>query len=198
MDTTLQYYNDNTDSYVSDTCDVDFSKTQNHFLNLLPPNACILDFGCGSGRDVKWFSDHGYQVDATDGSAEMCKAATAYTGLHVKQMLFRELSSVERYDGIWACASILHLPKEELRIVMGKMAAALKSRGIIYCSFKYGTFEGMRRGRYFTDFTENTFQEFMKNIGLLEIEEQWVTSDVRSGRECEKWLNNIIRKSEHH
>ena len=198
METTLQYYNDYADSYVSDTCDVDFSETQNHFLSLLPANACILDFGCGSGRDTKWFTSRGCHVEATDGSAEMCKAATAYTGLPVKQMLFQELSSVERYDGIWACASILHLPKEELRIVMDKMSAALKNRGIIYCSFKYGNSEGMRRGRYFTDFTEDTFPGFMKNVGVLEIEEQWVTSDVRSGREGEKWLNIIIRKSEHH
>ena len=197
MEMTLQYYNDNADSFVSDTLDVDFSETQNHFLNLLPPNACILDFGCGSGRDAKWFMNRGCHVDAMDGSVEMCKAASAYTGLPVKQMLFQDLDSSEQYDGIWACASILHLPKKELKIVMKKMSTALKSGGILYCSFKYGTFEGLRRGRYFTDFTEETFQEFMKNMGLLEIEEQWVTSDVRSGREGEKWLNIIIRKSEH-
>ena len=197
MEMTLQYYNDNADSFVSDTLDVDFSETQNHFLNLLPPNACILDFGCGSGRDAKWFMNRGCHVDAMDGSVEMCKAASAYTVLPVKQMLFQDLDSSEQYDGIWACASILHLPKKELKIVMKKMSTALKSGGILYCSFKYGAFEGLRRGRYFTDFTEETFQEFMKNMGLLEIEEQWVTSDVRSGREGEKWLNIIIRKSEH-
>lgn len=197
MEMTLQYYNDNADSFVSDTLDVDFSETQNHFLNLLPLNACILDFGCGSGRDAKWFMNRGCHVDAMDGSAEMCKAASAYTGLPVKQMLFQDLDSSDRYDGIWACASILHLPKKELKIVMKKMSTALKSGGILYCSFKYGTYEGLRRGRYFTDFTEETFLEFVKNMGLLEIEEQWVTSDVRSGREGEKWLNIIIRKSEH-
>ena len=74
------------------------------------------------------------------------------------------------------------------------MVTALKEKGIIYTSFKYSNFEGERNGRYFTDFTEDTFDKFMKEIQELTIEEEWITSDVRPGRGEEKWLNLILRK----
>ena len=112
----------------------------------------------------------------------------------MKNMLFHELSAVNQYDGIWACSSILHLPADELADVMRKIAAALKERGILYTSFKYGTFEGERNGRFFTDMTEKKFAEFLEKIHELEIEEQWITSDARPGRGEEKWLNVILRK----
>ena len=98
------------------------------------------------------------------------------------------------YDGIWACSSILHLPKKDLSSVFWKMCSALKDNGIIYTSFKYGDFKGKRNGRYFTDFREDTFQEFIKEIPELIVEEQWITSDVRPGRSEEKWLNLILCK----
>ena len=109
-------------------------------------------------------------------------------------MLFQELAEVDKYDGIWACSSILHLPPNELADVMRKMITALKPGGIIYTSFKYGTFAGVRNGRYFTDMTEETFEEFLKRITNIKIEEQWITSDVRPERSEEKWLNLILRK----
>ena len=100
----------------------------------------------------------------------------------------------EAYDGIWACSSILHVPANELRDIIKKMANALRAHGIIYTSFKYGTFEGERNGRYFTDMTEETFAKLIQDMDELEIEEQWITSDVRPGRGEEKWLNLILRK----
>ena len=109
-------------------------------------------------------------------------------------MLFQDLNEKEAYDGIWACSSILHVPANELRDIIKKMANALRSQGIIYTSFKYGTFEGERNGRYFTDMTEETFVKLIQDMDGLEIEEQWITSDVRPGRGEEKWLNLILRK----
>ena len=88
----------------------------------------------------------------------------------------------------------MHLPKQELIEVIQKMSLALKSKGIIYTSFKYGTFEGERNGRYFTDMTEDSFEEILQATKELQIEEQWITSDVRPGRGNEKWLNLILRK----
>ena len=131
---------------------------------------------------------------ATDGSAELCRLAGSFTGIKVKEMLFQELDEIGAYDGIWACSSILHLPKQELLPVIKKMCDALKDNGVIYTSFKYGDFEGERNGRYFTDFTEDTFDKFIKVIQELTIEEEWITSDVRPGRGEEKWLNLILRK----
>ena len=74
------------------------------------------------------------------------------------------------------------------------MANALRAHGIIYTSFKHGTFEGERNGRYFTDMTEETFTKLIQDMDELEIEEQWITSDVRPGQGEEKWLNLILRK----
>ena len=191
---TINYYNSNATEFVSGTISVDFEATQKKFTDRLPQGALILDFGCGSGRDTKYFREHGYRVEATDGSIELCKLASEYTGIEVKHMLFQELSEVEAYDGIWACSSILHLSIEELADVLRKMVTALKDKGIIYTSFKYGTYAGERNGRYFTDMTEETFADFLKQIDNIQIEEQWITSDVRPQRGEEKWLNLILRK----
>ena len=194
MDNTLKYYNQNANQFVQETISVDFKQTQNRFLSKLSNGAYILDFGCGSGRDAKYFREKGYQVDATDGSEELCKIASDYTGINVKHMLFEELCDNNRYDGIWACSSILHLSKEALLTVLRKMVAALKDSGVVYTSFKYGDFEGERNGRYFTDFTIESFKEYMKEIPELQMEEFWITDDVRPGREEEEWLNLILRK----
>lgn len=191
---TLNYYNTNAKSFISSTLAVDFSQTQDKFLCLLPPAASILDFGCGSGRDTKYFLDAGMQVDATDGSEELCRLASEYTGIPVRQMLFEDLDAKAQYDGIWACSSILHLPKDVLKDVIMKMIVALKEHGIIYTSFKYGTFEGERNGRFFTDFTEETFREFVSDVDEIKIEESWITGDVRPGRGDERWLNLILWK----
>ena len=191
---TIDYYNTNAHSFASSTLSVDFTQTQDKFLNLLPQTASILDFGCGSGRDTKYFLDGGMRVDATDGSEELCRLASEYTGIPVRQMLFEELDAKAQYDGIWACSSILHLSQESLKDVLKKMIAALKEHGIIYTSFKYGTFEGERNGRFFTDFTEETFREFVADVDGIRIEEMWITGDVRPGRGDERWLNLILRK----
>ena len=198
MDNTIEYYNQNAKQFVQGTLSVDFIATQERFLSKLSIGAYILDFGCGSGRDTKYFLDKGYQVEATDGSAELFKLASEYTGICVKQMLFEELDECEKYDGIWACSSILHLDKRALKDVLKTMAAALKTDGVVYTSFKYGDFEGERNGRYFTDFTPETFGEYMQEVPELQMEEYWITSDVRPGRGEEKWLNLILRKSDIH
>ena len=198
MDNTIEYYNKNAEQFVQGTLSVDFTATQERFLSKLCVGTCILDFGCGSGRDAKYFLDKGYHVEAADGSAELCKLASEYTGICVKQMLFEELNECEKYDGIWACSSILHLDKKALKDVLKKMTAALKSNGVVYTSFKYGDFEGERNGRYFVDFTQETFREFIREVPELQIEEYWITGDVRPGRGEEKWLNLILRKSDIH
>lgn len=191
---TLGYYDTHAEEFYKSTVNVKFAAMQERFCTKLKRGAYILDFGCGSGRDTKYFLEQGYHVEAIDGSVEMCKLASEYTGIEVKNMLFQELAEVEKYDGIWACSSILHLPIDELPEVMNKMAAALKGNGIIYTSFKYGTFSGERNGRFFTNMTEETFADLLNGIDSLEIQEQWTTLDVRPNRGEEKWLNLILRK----
>ena len=196
MNQTLNYYAENAADFAAGTVNVDFSATQERFLNKLQTGAAILDLGCGSGRDTKAFLERGYRVTASDGSPELCKSASAYTGIPVRQMLFNELDDVKAYDGIWACASILHVPSTELPDIFRRMITALKPGGTIYTSFKYGTFEEERNGRRFTDYTEETFSAFIKQFPELTIEDQWISADIRPGRSNEKWLNVILLKVE--
>ncbi|MDT3843244.1 MAG: class I SAM-dependent methyltransferase [Bacillota bacterium] len=193
MSETIDYYEKNARSFAESTADVDFSGMQERFLSELKDGASILDFGCGSGRDTCCFLKKGYRVTAMDGSAELCSIAGEKAGIPVIQMEFNAFDERDAYDGIWACSSILHLPKQELKNVLVHMARALHKGGIIYTSFKYGDFSGMRNGRFFTDFTEDSFRAFVSDIGQLEMEQLWITADVRPGRENEKWLNMILR-----
>lgn len=194
MDQTLSYYENNAKEFYDNTIDVDFQSVQRCFTDLLPGGAKILDFGCGSGRDTVWFLAQGFDVDAIDGSAELCRLASKAAGIPVRQMYFQDLNAVNEYDGIWACASILHVPKEELPRIILKMRQALKQDGVIYTSFKYGDGEGVRNGRYFSDFTEDTARRMIEEIEGLRIEKMWLSADRRPGREDEKWLNILLRK----
>ena len=193
---TLDYYNSKAKEFVSGTVAVTFTEMQDTFLEYLPVGGKILDFGCGSGRDTKYFTSKGYDVDATDGSEELCKIASEYTGIQVKQMLFEELDEVELYDGVWACASILHVEKKQLPEIIKKIAIATKKGGIVYTSFKYGDFEGIRNGRFFTYLTEESFEELLRKVPELAIEKLWISVDVRAERGEERWLNIVLRKQD--
>ncbi len=116
---TLDYYDKNADDFIKGTVSVDFSKMQDKFISLLSGEK-VLDFGCGSGRDTRYFLDAGLVVTAVDGSETICEKASEYTGIEVKQMLFQELNEESEYDGIRASASVLHLSKEELKPVLKK------------------------------------------------------------------------------
>ena len=192
--TTINYYDYNADEFYNNTINVEFASMQKKFLSKLKSGSYILDFGCGSGRDIKYFLEQGCMVDAIDGSRELCRLASEYTGMEVKHMLFQELSEFNKYNGIWACSSILHLSVDEIDSVVRNMANALTANGIIYTSFKYSEFEGERNGRYFTDFTEDSLKEFISQIPQLQIKEIWTTGDVREGRGDERWLNILICK----
>lgn len=191
---TIHYYNRNAEQFAQGTVGLDLSEIQIKFLEEIPEKGYILDFGCGSGRDSKIFLEKGYEVDAVDGSETLCRLASEYTGIKVKKMMFQELKEVDKYDGIWACASILHTEKIQLPLVLRKIFSALKTNGVLYTSFKYGEFEGARNGRYFLDLTEDTFAMILRNMPELVIEKQWITNDVRPKRGDEKWLNLILRK----
>jgi SAM-dependent methyltransferase len=191
---TLQYYNQNASSFVDDTVSVDFQYTHEKFIKYIKPEGLILDCGCGSGRDIRYFVERGYQVEAIDGSEELCRIASEYSGIQVKHTYFQELSEHGKYDGIWACSSILHLTYTELQQVLVKISVALKTKGRLYTSFKYGEFDGERNGRYFTDMTEERLNDLLEKIGGFQILEFWITPDVRPGREEEKWLNVIMQK----
>ena len=191
---TIQYYNENAAAFVESTRNVDFHPIQDEFLEKLPTGAKILDLGCGSGRDTKYFLERGYEVDAIDGSAKLCALASEYTGIPVKCQLFQELAEVEKYDGIWACSSLLHLSLGKFGEVLYRIEKALKPQGILYMSFKYGVFEGERNGRYFLDFTEEKMNRLLEtHEGLCQLR-SFRTEDARPDRK-EKWLNLFLKKT---
>ena len=84
MTNTINYYNQNAENFIANTQNADMHPTQERFLRLLDANTSILDFGCGSGRDTKYFLEKGYQVTAIDGSAELCRLASEFTGIEVR------------------------------------------------------------------------------------------------------------------
>lgn len=190
---TLDYYNQQAEKFVQGTVDVEFSHLQNQFIEMLPAGGTILDLGCGSGRDSKVYKNAGFKVIAVDGSEALCKIAGEYIGQEVICCKFQEFDIYERLDGVWACASLLHLEKEDIVETIKKLKKCLCPGGVFYVSFKYGDFSGERNGRYFTDMTEDSFDEILKQISGLSIVKQMITEDARSDRD-EKWLNVFLKK----
>lgn len=191
---TIDYYNTHADHFAESTFNVDMESLYQPFLQLLSPNARILDLGCGSGRDSLGFKNKGYQVEAMDYSEELVKKAIILTGIKVKYQSFYDLNEVEHYDGIWACASLLHCDRNRLVDVIQRMLKALKLYGVIYMSFKYGDQDREKDGRYFTDLNEAQADRLLNGFNNLTLIQQWITLDKRPSR-TEKWLNILIQKN---
>ncbi|GAB7220281.1 class I SAM-dependent methyltransferase [Vibrio comitans] len=195
MNSTTQYYNQNAKQFFDSTIDVEMQSLYEKFLPLIPKSGRILDAGCGSGRDSKAFLDKGFQVDAFDASAELTKLATELTGLEVTQSTFLEFESEPAtYDGIWACASLLHVSNDDLAPTFAHLSSYLKPTGVMYCSFKLGELELERNGRFFRDLTLEQLKKTLEETKALSVKEWWETSDLRPGRENEKWLNAVLEK----
>ena len=190
---TIDYYNKHAEEFTTSTFEVDMKSLYQPFLAELPEGARILDVGCGSGRDTLAFKNKGYQVDAIDYSEELVKKATRLTGIPIKLKSFYEVDEYEAYDGIWACASLLHCERSRLAEVLEKMVQALKPNGVIYISFKYGDSDRDKDGRQFTDLDENQAEALLEQFDNVQHIQQWVTLDQRPDRQ-EKWLNLLWKK----
>ena len=191
---TIEYYNKNSKDYFDSTVNVDMSASYEEFINLLPKGSKILDLGCGSGRDSLQFMKLGYDVTAVDGSLELAKRAAKLLGKEVIVSSFEELQLEDKYDGIWACASLLHLDNNALRDVLNKLYDNLNDSGIFYMSFKYGTSEFIdKNNRYFNMFTEDRLIKFIEEntkYNILQIS----GADDSLGRGNEvKWINVLCK-----
>ena len=191
---TLDYYQNHAMEFVQGTVNADMGDHYEHFLSHLRKPARILDLGCGSGRDSKHFIEKGYAVVAVDGSPEVCRLAEGIIGQPVQCIRFEDLDFHEEFDGVWACASLLHVSKEEMPGIMLKVAAALKTGGILYASFKYGSTEGYVGERLFNYYTEDDVPLLLDRTPFQPLD-IWITNDVRPGRGSEKWANFIAVKA---
>lgn len=194
MSKTIDYYNQNADVFYENTVSVNMSAQYEMFEKHLFPGARILDCGCGSGRDTKYFLEQGYDVVAIDGSEELCKRASELTGISVQEMRFQDVEFDQEFDGVWACASLLHLSMSELPDVLRRVAASMKKGGVLYTSFKYGEFHGERNGREFTDLNEDALAKIIGDVPGMTLLETCLSRDARPERE-EHWLNAICVKA---
>ncbi|WP_242482584.1 class I SAM-dependent methyltransferase [Thiocystis violacea] len=166
------------------------------FLPLIPAGGPILDAGCGSGRDARAFRDLGYRVSAFDASPAMVEAAARHLDAPVQLLRFQDVRWKDHFDGIWACASLLHVPHAELTDALSRLSDALRPAGALYVSFKYGRGEREHKGRRFTDLDESTLAELLEAVPNLKVLKTWTTGDLRPGREAERWLNALLRKAD--
>ncbi len=191
---TDKYYKEEADKYIKDTADLDMSALHEKFRAHLPDDGSVLDAGCGSGRDSLAFKKLGYDVYAFDVSEAMVEATKKLAGVNVDKMSFQDMKYDRKFDGIWACASLLHVPRKELSSVFNTLSDCLEDGGVIYASFKYGDSERTKDGRYFNDLNEELLEKFVAHASHLEVIDTYVTGDIRPGRENEKWLNALIIK----
>lgn len=192
--TTLDYYNTHAEQFCTSTQNADMSACHHMFEQYLKPGNTILDLGCGSGRDSRHFLEQGYEVVSIDGSEEICKYASTYLGHPVLCKRFEELDYHEDFHGVWASASLLHAEADTLPEIIKKIWGSLKAQGIFYASFKYGSGEREKEGRFFLDHNENSIKELLEADGLFDILETAITQDVRPERSHEKWINVIAKK----
>jgi SAM-dependent methyltransferase len=191
-DMTTAYYRQNAEAFYGETIAVGMDPLYDRFLPRIPAGGHILDAGCGSGRDSRAFIERGYRVTAFDASPELARLASRYIGQEVPVMHLEDTHWHRVFDGIWACASLLHVPAAGLHEVMQRLGRALKPGGILYASFKHGHGEREHNGRRFTDLDEPGLAALLAQVPGLTPIETWVTADVRPGRSAESWLNTLL------
>lgn len=173
---TLQFYRSHAEAYAGREITSRRARLE-AFLALLPPNAAILELGCGAGGDTAEMLARGFAVRATDGSPELAAVASQRLGRPVETMLFHELDAVESYDGVWANACLLHVPRDELAGILSLIRRALKPGGSFFASFKTGEGEGRDTlNRYYNYPSTDWLRETYARAG------DWGSLDIESGK----------------
>ena len=167
-ETTLQFYRENAEAYAG------WAKAPSTrlrgFLALLPPGGSILELGCGAGNHSAVMLAEGFSVRATDGSPEMAEIASQRLGHAVEAMRFDQLDAHEAYDGVWASACLLHVPRDELAGILARIHHALRPSGVFYASYKMGEGDGRDSlGRYYNYGSPEWLEATYANAG------PWIT-----------------------
>ncbi|MDC7245546.1 MAG: class I SAM-dependent methyltransferase [Sphaerochaetaceae bacterium] len=188
----ISYYNRNSNGYIEQTKDADLSFLYKRFLPLLPPGGTIIDGGCGSGRDLRFFRLRGYKAEGFDSSEKMATAASCYSGAKVRNMRFEDLDETDEYDGFWACASLIHVPRDLHKKVFTSIYRSLRNGGILYCSFKDSEEDFYDGERVFYCYTVQQLGEFVRNNTDFSIIDIWKSQDT--SRKDLLWTNALLRK----
>ena len=192
MNRTVEYYNNTAKEYFDSTSQVDLENLYERFLAYIPAGGSIMDLGCGSGRDVKWFRDHGYDAYGLDASEKLVKIACEKLQIPIELSTIEEWVADDPYDGIWCCASIMHLDDEAIEQFFSNLKDNLKPDGVLFMSVKSGIETGIDRyGRYFRDFEEDDIDELLARYPGLELKELWYTEDAFHRNDF-RWLNVLI------
>ena len=191
---TINFYEKNAEAYAALTVKADMSRAYEKFLAYLPHGAKVLDAGCGSGRDSLFFMRQGYRVTMLDASAAMCRCAEKLTGQKALHKTFAEIHFEKQFDGIWANASLLHVPEQELEKVLKILHRALKDDGVLYASWKYGEAERRDGERFYCDMTEEKLKKLLRRTGCFVCKEVWVSEDVLPLHREQRWLNVVLGK----
>lgn len=188
------FYEAHAQTFFDETIGVDMQPLYGRFLPRFPEGAHLLDAGCGSGRDARAFIEQGFRVTAFDASPALVALAQRHIGQPVHCLRFQDLTWQAAFDGIWACASLLHVPAAALPDALRRLGDALKPGGTLYASFKYGSGERDHGGRRFTDLDEAGLAALLGKLPPLRERETWITADQRPGRAAERWLNTLLSR----
>ena len=190
---TDRFYENHAADYASLTCAADLSASYAHFLPRLPAGGRILDVGCGAGRDLKAFARQGFRCTGIDASSALCVSASNFAGVPCQVSRIEDLDYQAEFDGIWACASLLHLPRALLPKALRRLHGALIPHGFLYASLQIGTGERViPDGRAYSYYQTGEFCEFLQSSGF-NIEESWESGDTLKRASIPMWLNVIAR-----
>ena len=196
MNGTINYYDKNASYYFSKTSQVDLVALYKEFLKYVPAGGLIMDLGCGSGRDVKWFRDHGYDAHGLDASEQLIKIAQDKLNIPVEVGNIENWVADKTFDGIWCCASLMHLDDNSIDRFLSNLRHNLRKGGVLFISVKEGIESGISEdGRFFRDFDEELLRTFLRHYKNMRIEKVWYTED-KLHRNSFRWLNAIIRTNE--
>lgn len=188
----LEFYDARAEEYAKVTFAMDTASLRERFLKYVRPKGFILDAGCGSGRDALAFHQAGYFVDAFDGSPALTEQARLLTDLPVSCITYDQIDAFSCYDGVWACASLLHLEDRVLDAVINKLMASLHPGGVFYTCFKKGPgFRIAEDGRGFNDFELERLMA-LPSLQDLPVLDHWETGDA--GGRGVTWTNVLVRK----
>jgi len=197
-DSTLDYYEAHARDYAEGTLGIDMGDLYDRFLSYIPRGGRILDAGSGSGRDTLAFLTKGYQVEAFDASPALAKLSSQLTGVHTEVIRFQDFHSGPRFDGVWAIASLLHVPRGQLPDAVRRLIDALKPSGALFISVKLGDGERVAKdGRLFTDLDESAVRRLLKPF-QMEIKEVWISEGQGSRQGKDRWLNALALKGAGH